>query len=213
VDGVLYLAVSRHGYANDGGYSCWLQQTWDASIIKSEDHGKSWKDIPKVGQAMFPGHLFSDPFFVQYGKNGQGTKDGADQFVYALSNDVIWNNGSWMTMGRVRRDRIARLDPQNWAFIQRFDKDRVPIWGPRPDTARYVVRNPGRTSMTSVAYIPGLDLYLMPQWYYSYLDDTKRSMNATRFEFYSAPAPWGHWTLFHTYDSEPDGRYNPMHLE
>jgi hypothetical protein len=209
VDSVLYLAVSRHGYANDGGYSYLLQQTWDASIIKSEDHGKTWKGIPKVGQAMFPGHLFSDPFFVQYGKNGQGSKDGADEYVYALSNDGIWNNGNWMTMGRVRRDQIANLNPHDWEFIQRFDKDRNPIWGPRYDTPRYVFRNPGRTSMTSIAYVSGLDLYLMPQWYYTHLDDAQHTMNATRLEFYYAPAPWGPWTLFHSQDSEPEGWYNP----
>ena len=26
---------------------------------------------------------------------------------------------------------------------------------------------------------------------------------------YSAPAPWGPWTLFHTQDFEPQGFYNP----
>src|ERR1035437_1823045 len=48
VDGVLYLSVSRH-YANTGvgdkGGSpdhYWVQETWDASIVKSTDHGKTW---------------------------------------------------------------------------------------------------------------------------------------------------------------------------
>jgi hypothetical protein len=59
---------------------------------------------------MFPGRVFSNPFFVQCGKDGKGTKDGADQYVYAVSNDGTWNNGNWMTLGRVARRLIERLD-------------------------------------------------------------------------------------------------------
>src|ERR1035438_7807569 len=77
VDGVLYLSVSRH-YANTGvgdkGGSpdhYWVQETWDASIVKSIDHGRTWSPTPKIGHAMFPGRLFSVPYFVQYGKDGK----------------------------------------------------------------------------------------------------------------------------------------------
>jgi hypothetical protein len=215
VEGVLYLGVSRHYYdgvgdtSTDSAHHFWIQETWDASIVKSTDHGKTWSPAPKLGRAMFPGRVFSNPFFVQYGKDGKGTKDAADQYVYVVSNDGTWNNGNWMIVGRVSRGLIARLDPDDWEFVHGFDDKGQPIWRPRHDNAIYIFRSPGRTSMTGIHYIAPLDLYIMPQWHYPRLDDPKRRWKASRWEFYYAPAPWGPWTLFHTQDFEPQGFYNP----
>jgi hypothetical protein len=61
--------------------------------------------------------------------------------------------------------------------------------------------------MTGIHYIKGLDLYIMPQWYYPHLEEFRWTV--TRWDFYSAPAPWGPWTLFHTQDFDPQGFYNP----
>lgn len=215
VNGVLYLAVSRHWYdgvgdtSGDSAHHFWVQETWDASIVKSTDHGLTWSPAPKLGHAMFPGRVFSNPFFVQYGKDGRGMNDGSDRFVYAVSNDGTWNNGNWMTLGRVSAGLIGRLDPEDWEFVHGFDDKSQPIWRPRHDNALYIFRSPGRTSMTGIHYIAPLDLYIMPQWHYPRLDDPKRRWKASRWEFYSAPAPWGPWTLFHTQDFEPQGFYNP----
>jgi hypothetical protein len=217
VDGVLYLSVSRQlacptepNGTWEGYYSpFWIQETWDSSIIKSNDHGKTWSPMPQLGRSMFPGRAFSTPFFVQYGKDGRGTKDGADQYIYAVSNDGAWNNGNWMILGRVRKDRISQLNPSDWEFIHGYDEQHLPIWHPRYDSALYTFRAPGRTSMTGIHHIPGLDLYIMPQWYYPDLDDPARRFKHTRVEFYQAPAPWGPWSLFHTQDFEPESWYNP----
>jgi hypothetical protein len=210
---VLYLSVSRHFYEGvvdtkpNPAHRFLIQQTWDASILKSTDHGKTWSRAPKLDHAMFPGRIFSNPFFVQYGKDGQGTKDDADKYVYAVSNDGTWNNGNWMTLGRVSKGLIGRLDPGDWEFIQGYDAQNQPIWRPRCDNALYVFRSPGHTSMTGIHYIKGLDLYIMPQWYYPHLEEFRWTV--TRWDFYSAPAPWGPWTLFHTQDFDPQGFYNP----
>jgi hypothetical protein len=209
VDGALYLSVSRHKYANARGYSYWIQETWDSSLIKSTDHAKTWSAMPQLNHAMFPGRIFSNPFYVQYGKNGEGSKDGADTYVYAVSNDGAWNNGNWMTMGRVRRDRICKLDPGDWEFIHGYDNNRRPIWGPRVDNGLYVFRAPGRASMTGIHFIQSLDLYIMPLWYYPYAQDPKRRWTVTRWELYRSPAPWGPWARFHTQDFEPQSFYNP----
>jgi hypothetical protein len=215
VDGVLYLGVSRHYYdgvgdiSSDSAHHFWIQETWDASIVKSTDHGKTWSEAPKLGHAMFPGRVFSNPFFVQYGKDGKGSKDNSDDYVYAVSNDGTWNNGNWMTLGRVSKGLIERLDPGDWEFVHDFNDKYEPIWRPRHDNAIYVFRSPGRASMTGIHYITPLDLYLMPQWHYPRLDDPKRRWQLSRWEFYQAPAPWGPWTLFHTQDFEPQGFYNP----
>ena len=215
VDGVLYLSVSRHYYDGVGDMGIdsdrhfWIQETWDASIIKSTDHGKTWSNTPKLGHAMFPGRVFSNPFFVQHGKDGKGSKDGADRYVYAVSNDGTWNNGNYMTLGRVSRGLIGRLDPEDWEFVHDWTGDHQPVWRPRHDNALYVFRSPGRASMTGIHYVAGLDLHILPQWHYPHLDDPKRRWKATRWELYSAPAPWGPWRLFHSQDFEPEGFYNP----
>lgn len=209
VDGVLYLSVSRHKYADKHGYSYWIQETWDSSIIKSTDHGTTWSAAPELNHAMFPGRIFSNPFYVQYGKNGEGSKDGSETYIYAVSNDGAWNNGNWMTMGRVRRDRISKLDAGDWEFIHGYDNARQPIWRSRGDNALYIFRAPGRASMTGIHYLPGLDVYIMPQWYYPYPQDPKRRWTATRWEFYQSPAPWGPWTRFHVQEFEPQSFYNP----
>jgi len=215
VDGVLYLAVSRHYYdgvgdtSSDSTHHFWVQETWDASIVKSADHGKTWSEAPKLGQAMFPGRIFSNPFFVQYGKDSREAMDGAAEYVYVVSNDGTWNNGNWMTLGRVSRGLIGRLEAGDWEFVHGFDAQGEPIWRTRHDNATYVFRAPGRASMTGIHYLAPLDLYLMPQWHYPHLDDPKRRWQATRWEFYQAPAPWGPWTLFHSQDFEPQGFYNP----
>jgi hypothetical protein len=160
---------------------------------------------------MFPGRVFSNPYFVQYGQDGRATKDGADRYVYAASNDGAWNNGNSMTMGRVRRERIGRLDPGDWEFVHGYNEDGEPIWRPRHDNALYIFRAPGRVGMTGIFYNAGLDLYIMPQWYHPYLNDpwAAPKWNITRFDFYEAPAPWGPWSLFHSHEFSPQGYYCP----
>jgi hypothetical protein len=63
--------------------------------------------------------------------------------------------------------------------------------------------------MCGIHYVPGLDRYILPQWHYTRLDDPSRTFDATRWEFYEGPAPWGPWSLFYAQDFEPEGWYNP----
>src|SRR5262249_8137071 len=147
IDGVLYLTVSRHSHdLMPPPYYArfFVQQTWDSSVVKSEDYGQTWSAVPEIDHAMFPGHTFGAPFFVSYGKDGSGTTHDADRYIYAVSSDGVWNNGCSMVMGRVRRDRIGRLNPADWEFIQGFAAGGEPIWRPRHDTAQYIFRQPGR---------------------------------------------------------------------
>jgi hypothetical protein len=221
VDGVLYLTVSRHLAAGDnaepdltnGGRSTFfpVQETWDASIMKSGDHGSTWSQMPKLGQPMFPGRSFSTPVFVDYGKDGADRPYEADKYTYAVSNDGAWNNGNWMTLGRVRRERIARLDPRDWEFVHGYDDNKAPIWMPGHERALYVFRAPDRTGMTGIHFLAPLGLYILPQWHYPRLDlkDPRRRWGVTRWEFYHAPAPWGPWTLFFRQEFEPEAWYNP----
>jgi hypothetical protein len=216
VDGVLYMGVSRQltcptepNLTWQGRYSPFpIQETWDSSIVSSPDHGKTWSRMPDLNHPMFPGRTFSTPFFVQFGRDGKGPH-AAGQYVYAVSNDGAWNNGNWMTLGRVPRNRIARSDARDWEFVHGFDDQRQPIWKPGHWGALYVFRAPDRTSMAGIHYIAPLDRYILPQWHYTRLDDANRRWDATRWDFYEAPAPWGPWTLFYSQNFEPEGWYNP----
>ena len=210
VDGVLYLALARNRYMREPG-ALDIQQVWDSNIIKSTDYGKTWSTTPELGKAMFPGHTFCNPAFVQYGKDSRGGRPGKDQHVYAVSNDGAWNNANTMVLGRVRRERIARLDPADWEFVHGLEKSGAPIWRPRHDTALYTFRAPGRTGVAGVHYIAGLDRYITPQWHYPSLNRTPPSVDwsYSQIELYEAPNLWGPWTLFHRQDFKPEGFYNP----
>jgi hypothetical protein len=207
VDSVLYLTVSRHTYH---AKPFWVQHAWDASIVKSDDYGRTWTPAPAYGAAMFPGRAFGAPFFVQYGRDGGGDGDGADAYVYAVSPDGVWDNGSSMILGRVLRGRIGSLDPGDWEFSHGFDEAGLPIWTPRHEIALPIFRAPGRTSMTGVHYLAGLGLYVMPQWHYPHLSrpDPERWL-VSQWELYQAPAPWGPWELFHIEEFAPTAFYNP----
>jgi hypothetical protein len=205
IDGVLYMTVSRH---LNPDYAPWIQQTWDASIIKSTDHGETWTPSGAIGlnKSMFPGRVFSTPFFVSYDKDGAGAQDN---YIYSVSNDGSWNNGNYMVLGRVKRDRIVQLRPADWEFVHNYDPKGRVIWGPRHENAVSIFYNPGRASMTGIHWIEPLGLYILPQWYYTHLDDAKRRWKATCLEFYQAASPWGPWSLFHARHFEPQGWYNP----
>lgn len=207
VDGVLYLSVSRHYYYNTSPF--WIQNAWDSSIVKSEDYGETWSAAPRFGTATFPGASFGAPFFVHFGKDGHTDVPHAKSYIYAVSSDGVWNNGSSMALGRVPSERIGALDRGDWEFIQGF-ADGEPVWGARHDTARAVFRSPGRTSMTGVQYLSPLGIYVMPQWHYPHLDRPHPDRwQVTRWELYQAAEPWGPWTLFHEGVFAPQAFYNP----
>jgi hypothetical protein len=207
VDGVLYLSVSRHTYPWDAFH---IQRAWDASIVKSTDHGQHWSPMPRIGHSMFPGFTFSAPFFIQYGRDGTiPDAHEARSYVYAVSGDGTWNNGHSMSLGRVRRDLLPRLDGSDWEFVHGFSKDGSPVWRPRHDTAGYIFRQPGATSMTGIHYISALGIYIMPQWYHNRLQEPEKRWQSTCLALYQAEAPWGPWELFHSWDTYPQGWYNP----
>jgi hypothetical protein len=210
IDGILYMAVSRHRYYDE---RMPLNHAWDGSIIKSEDHGRSWSAQPALGRAMFPGSRFSTPFFVEYGRDGESDAHDAERYVYAVANDGFWNNGSSMVLGRCEKARLPQLDGTDWEFVQAFDDDGAPLWGPRHDTARLLFRSPGRTSENGIHYVPGIGLYIMGQWHFPDLEQPGMSLNdrfkRSVFEFYQAPAPWGPWERFLVHEWDIEGYYNP----
>lgn len=217
VGDALYLAVSRHHYMRP---PFWQQEAFDSSIVRSDDGGTTWTPVPELGASMFPGYNFSTPMFVDYGASVVDAPHGGDEYVYALSTTGHWNNGNAMTLGRVRRDRIERLRSADWEFAQGYFSDPGPdvrdlawvdpVWSARHDTATPVFQAPGRTGMAGAVWIPGIARYVLPQWHFPSLHrlDPARWQHS-RWQLYSAPTPWGPWSLFHEQDFAPEGFYNP----
>jgi hypothetical protein len=208
VDGVLYLGVSQHSSAYD--YPDNLQRVYDSSIIKSGDHGQTWSAKPPVGKAMFPGPRFGTPFFVQFGKDYQGA---FDDYVYAVSNGNFWNNGNYMTLGRVRRDLIGNLDPLDWEFFSGVNHHNIPYWSrdivqAHRDSKGGIFKFRGQTSMTGIQYVPALDRFILAQW--AYTDpDSAHPWDQTTLYLFEAPKPWGPWKWFHVEEDWGISFYNP----
>ena len=100
IDGVLYWVVARHKYGEDSGDVTRRQPASNASIIKSTDFGKTWTRPAKQNYdvPMFPGSRFATPYLIEYGRD-RTSADGADRYVYAISNNGFWDNGDDMVLG------------------------------------------------------------------------------------------------------------------
>jgi hypothetical protein len=215
----LFVSVSRMHYMRA---PYWKQQAWDSSLIKSSDGGATWTPAPHFGRAMFPGQNFATPGFIDYGRDVTNAPDGADRYLYALSTTGHWNNGHSVTLGRVLRSKVALLDPGDWQFAHGFYPDARPdltekpwedlVWRSRHETAFPVHESAGRCGATNATWVPALNLYIMPQWHYPSILERGQPerWQHSRWEFYSAPAPWGPWSLFLTHDFDPEGFYNPL---
>lgn len=206
INGVLYLVVDQDVYQDASNLG--RETAENATIIKSIDHGISWSgsEAESVKNPMFPGRAFAAPTFIQYGQDGRGTADGADRYVYAISNNGSWDNGDTLILGRVLRTALPRLRGSDWQFYARGR------WTSDPSQASPILRDQNRLGQPSVAYDPELHLYLLASWYYvgcTGYDAPGCDVHRTRWVFYQASAPWGPWTRFQSWEWFPAGYYNP----
>ena len=156
IDGTLYMFVSRHEVdafcdpvKKDNSK---LQTAENSSLIVSTDKGCTWRRTAKENydSPMFPGRRFGSPFFVKYGRDGKTDVHRADEFVYAVANDGYWENGNDMVLARVRRDRIASLNPADWQFHLGGDGLADASWSQHRNRAQPMIARPGKCSMTGV---------------------------------------------------------------
>ena len=205
IDGILYMAVSQHSGAGD--YPDNVQRAYDATIIKSYDHGKTWSPKPKVGKAMFPSPRFATPFFVQFGKD---YKDAIDEYVYAASNIGTWNNGNEMLMFRVKKNKMPDLKFEDWEFFNGFGKDSVPQWIHNYKTlAVPIFKYNGHSSMSAIQYVPALKRFILLQWCYTDLE-SKEPWKETMLHLYEAEKPWGPYKHFYTEINWGNALYNAV---
>jgi len=131
IDGVFYGFVVRNVYGNNSKDPLMRQTSFNASLIKSTDHGKTWTRTAKENydSPMWPGSRFGAPCFFHFGKNG-GTEmhDGADNYVYAISNNGFWNGGDDMIVARVLRSALPNLNASDWSYFTGGDGASHESW-------------------------------------------------------------------------------------
>ncbi len=213
VDGLLYLLVARHTYGEHSGDPERRQPARNASIIRSANGGKTWLPAAQdnYDHPMFPGSRFATPYFINYGQDGhQAVADQSDRYVYGLSNDGFWDNGSTMVLGRVLRSQLPHLNGADWQFYKQGDGADDANWTSKAEEAVPVLTNPGHLGMTGATYLPAQKCYLMIGWYYpkggGKIPDAHLE---TCWDFYTAPHPWGPWTVVGSHTFTPQGYYCP----
>jgi hypothetical protein len=202
IDSVFYAFVSRNAYGSDSG-DFWLRQTaFNSSLIKSSDRGQTWtrSATENYARPMWPGPSFGTPFFVHYGRNGGSvTKDGADRFVYALSNNGFWNDGDRYILGRVVRTKLAGLNASDWSYFTGGEGSAAKSWSPKIQDAHAVFELPVRCGQTPPCFIPALGAYLMVVWYNTSKMKKWFEPDEMRYDFYQAQHPWGPWSAIESY--------------
>lgn len=217
VNGVLYWFASREVYGSSG--TGFIQTALSSQLIKSSDHGVTWTPLPPAGvqpyaSPMFTTTKFSTPGFIQYGKDYQGnTAHNSNNYVYAISNDGSWNNGSKFYLGRVLVSNIGNLSAADWSFYIGGDGMSDASWNSSPSSAVSILSSPQALGQTSAQYIPAFDCYVMFGWYYPSLKNTggvTDTISDTIWTYYVSKTPWGPWEVIGSKEWAPQGYYDPV---
>lgn len=193
IDGTFYAFVSRHLYGKDSGDPLMRQTAFNASLIKSTDHGRTWTRTAKQNYdlPMWPGRRFGAPFFIHYGKDGgQVTQDAADRFVYALSNNGFWNGGDDYLLARVPRERIGAMHVADWQYHAGGTN-----WTSQIEQAAPVLKRPAQCGSGPATFVPELGRYVLVAWYIPVTLKKWFEPKEVNYDFYQAEHPWGPWTF------------------
>jgi hypothetical protein len=211
VDGALYWVIARHQYGEISGDASLRQTAVNASIVKSTDYGMNWTRSAEenLKNPMFPWSHFSTPYFIDYGKDRLAA-DGAEQYIYAISNHGFWDNGDAMILGRVLRVRIGDLNSGDWEYFVGGDGLHDKSWARQAGAAKPIHQRPRQLGETGAVYLPDRKRYMMIGWYYpAGSGKIKGASKATIWDFYEAPKPWGPWTCIDSHTFSPQGYYCP----
>jgi len=210
VGGKLYYALHNLlGMKKSRFRSC--QHGSDATIICSEDYGKTWtpelndmlirfnaehydwsiinnKTKPEQRESfegwkpMFPGNLFGGLSFVQFGKDNA---DAVDEYVYAVSADQ-WDNGRDIRLGRVRNDSI--MDRSAWEFYVGAG------WTKKLEESKPILEIDRHISMPEMVYIKSMQKYITLTWAFH---TDFRTHTGSELTILESDNPWGPFELVH----------------
>ena len=174
-----------------------------AGIIKSDDFGKTWTNIPDENTPIFFEPEFGAPAFLTFGKGNTETPEDLAPYVYAISNDGSWATGDNVRLGRVHRDSILVRDA--WQFFVNAGKNSQPSWTSELKKTKPVFTDKDHTGHPTISYNKVLKRYFL----LNYSDVVPHHENASPAEFkkwdyqaelqiYESQNPWGPWFLVHT---------------
>ena len=216
VNGSLYLAAQNLLGRKPAPHKEKSQHGSDATILRSDDFGKSWYpdiqplltemeaadyDRPnmrwrtspeertswKGWRPMFPGWKFGGPSFVQFGRDNA---DAVDSYVYAISGDQ-WDNGSELRVGRVPQDDILNVESWEWAEV---GADGGVTWTGNLEDSKPVLTVNGHLGLPEMVYLPSLGRYLLLTWGLHKDFDVEKGSELTILE---SEHPWGPFRLVH----------------
>jgi hypothetical protein len=185
-----------------------------AGLMYSDNRGKTWQNVPSKDDGTdtyFLGPRFAGLAFVQFGPGATAIPERHGDYIYALSNDGNWETGDNVFLARVPRDSVANRSA--WEFWASPGEGSVsidePIWSRDENSARPILRDPGRIGHPTMTYVPPLDRFLLT---YS-TDAVPHTLNTppevakatwvkqTELLLFEAPTPWGPWSLIHHDDA------------
>jgi hypothetical protein len=203
VDGALYLAVQDLRLD--------FNEAPAATIAVSHDKGATWEWDRSA--PMFAEHVFTTIMFLDFGKDAEHRPDG---WVYAYGLDGNWRDSfddsvpdpQDLYLARVPDDSVQ--DRSTWEFFTGSAGGEAE-WSADIDARAPVLTDERRQypsasggeggtvgtadlsviSQGGIVYDEPLDTYLYTSW------------TELTYEFYSAPSPWGPWSLFLSKDYGP----------
>ncbi|MFO1490693.1 MAG: hypothetical protein U1F77_03325 [Kiritimatiellia bacterium] len=203
VDGVFYAFVVRNIYGDKSNDPLLRQTSFNASLIKSHDRGKTWTRSAAENYAapMWPGERFGAPCFIHYGKDGgRVDRDNADRYVYAISNNGFWNGGDDYILGRILRTDLPRLRASDWTYYRGGDGLVDEAWTGELSQAQAILDRPGRLGWTAPVFVPALNRYLLAAWHVTPTLMKWFEPGQVVYEFFEAGHPWGPWTFVSSFD-------------
>lgn len=219
VDGKLYYAVQNLLGWKTPPHCPQSQHGSDATILCSEDYGKTWTpDLNELladftheqydyeagtshswttPEASRTGYRGWQPMFPgsdfggpSFVQYGRNNEEAVDEYVYAVSGDQ-WDNGRCLRLGRVPRERI--MDRDAWEFAS-LDSGGNPLWHRELAASGPILEIERHISLPEMVYIKSLGKYLLLTWA---LHTNFRTPTGSELTILESDRPWGPFRLVH----------------
>lgn len=182
-----------------------------ASLMFSDDYGQNWQNVPTVDTPYFLGSRFAGLAFVGFGPGYTGVPAWLGDYVYAISNDENWENGNYIFLARVPKDRV--LEREAWKFYG-GGNGRDAVWIANEWEAVPILADPGHAGHPTMTYNPGLQRFLLaygcdsvPHNYAIPRAFARQHWHRAReLHLLESPTPWGPWGVVH-YDPFWEGEH------
>jgi hypothetical protein len=178
-----------------------------AGIIKSDDFGKTWTNIPDATTPRFLGPKFAGLTFLNFGPGYSDVPNGLLPYVYAMSNDGSWETGDHVYIARVHKDSI--INREAWQFLSAI-QNNTPRWSKSEDESFPVFKDPGHVAHPTISYNKALKRYILgifsdvvSHHEHASVAEWRTWDKASELQLYESKYPWGPWKIF--YNEKPWG--------